>query len=234
MIEEVQGLWVLALSCAFFLCVHMMISGTILKEQIIASIGPTTYRILFSLFSIFGFLWMFFAFGKTRFDPQNIIYWVTPFWLKIVNFFLNFVAVNLYVLGAISPSPTNLKSVKKPPEKPVYGIIRVSRHPQLSAIALFALSHALINPKLASWIFFGSIAALSILGAHSIDLKRRAQLGASYDEVIRQTSFIPFAAIWRGKPFRPHEIGALRMSLSVSCFTVIVVTHEIIFGRLPL
>ena len=32
-------MWTLALACAFFLCLHLMLSGTSRKEQIIAKIG---------------------------------------------------------------------------------------------------------------------------------------------------------------------------------------------------
>jgi uncharacterized membrane protein len=225
------GMWTLALSCAFFLCIHLMISGTVLKEQIIASIGPIAYYIIFSLFSIFGLIWMSTSFAASVSDEQNILFWPRPpLWLKAVGFAINFIAFNLFVLGLLSPSPTGLKALTKPPVKPVYGIIRVSRHPVLAGIGLFCIAHMILNGNMAAWIFFGSLLMLCALGANNIDHKRSQTMGEAYSGIKHRTSIIPFVAIFAGRtPFMPSEVGIIRLMLSVSLFTLTVVLHEVLF-----
>jgi uncharacterized membrane protein len=223
-------MWTLALACAFFLCIHMMISGTILKQQLVTGLGPRTYGLLFSLLSIFGLMWMIHAYDLALEDPQNTFFWRAPFWLKIVGFITNFIAINLIVIGYLSPSPTKLYALKRTVYNPVSGIIRVTRHPVLAGIAIFSLTHGISNGNMASFVMFGSILALCILGANSIDMKRVELMGDKYRMIMKRTSIVPFLAIMQGRtPFEPHEVGVMRLMFAVSTFTVIVVLHEILF-----
>ena len=231
-------MWSLALSSAFFLTIHLMISGTILKQQMIQAIGTRTYMLLFSIFSIVGFMWMVLSYSPATLDPQNIIYFSHDFKKSIYGtairfcvFPLNFIGWNLIVLGMLSKSPTKLSAVKQLPEKSIFGIIRLTRHPILIGISIMCISHMISNGELAGLIFFGALGSLCVLGAHSIDHKRLEQYGEPYEKIMRLTSIMPGAAIAAGRTaFEPNEIGVLRVALSVSSFTSIVVLHEILFG----
>jgi uncharacterized membrane protein len=226
-------MWTLALACAFFLCIHLMISGTSLKEQIIAKIGGVAYYILFSLFSIGGLAWMIVAFGIAMGDPMNVTLWQSETFLRVIGLFGNFIAFLLVVVGIVTPSPTKLTALFKLPDKTVYGINRISRHPILSGIGVWAATHMICNGNLASWIFFGSMLALCALGANNIDRKRMALMGEAYASIKRRTSIIPFVAIIEGRTaFAPEELGVVRMLLAVSIFSAVTVLHELLFtGR---
>ena len=222
----------LALACAFFLCLHLVISGTSLKEQIIGRIGGMAYYSLFSLFSIAGFAWMcisfFIALGNQ--DHLNLVLWGAPLFLKIIALVVNFIAFVLVVLGLTTPSPTNLAALWKMPEKPIQGIIRVSRHPVLAGLGLWALIHLVCDGNLAAWLFFGSIIALCVLGAHNIDRKREALMGGIYASIKKRTSILPFVAIIEGRTaFAPEELGIARVFLAASMFSVFLVLHEMLF-----
>lgn len=226
-------MWTLALACAFFLCIHLMISGTTLKEQLIGGIGKIAYYTLFSLFSIVGLIWMSVAFviALGNHDGLNHTFWTAPLFLRILALVGNFLAFLLIVLGVLSPSPSNLLSLRGLPEKPVYGIIRVSRHPILAGIGLWALIHLICNGNLASWVFFGSVLAVCALGANNIDRKREAQFGEVYRQLKKRTSIVPFVAIIEGRTaFVPDELGYARMFLAASTFAVFAVLHELLFG----
>ncbi|MBW8882868.1 MAG: nnrU family protein [Asticcacaulis sp.] len=157
-------MWTLALACAFFLCIHLMISGTSLKEQIIGRIGGTAYYIGFSILSIVGLIGMCIAFAVVRTDPLNHVFWTAPLPLKIISLVLNFIAFFLVILGLTTPSPTNLMALWRMPDKSVYGVIRVSRHPVLAGIGLWAFIHLICNGNLASWLFFGSLLSAHVPG----------------------------------------------------------------------
>lgn len=226
-------MWTLALACAFFLCIHLMISGTSMKEQIIAKIGGVAYYILFSLFSIGGLAWMCIAFGIALGDPMNVVLWKSGPFLRIVGLFGNFFAFLLVIGGLTTPSPTNLLALRKLPDKSIYGIVRVSRHPVLAGIGVWAVTHIICNGNLAAWIFFSSILALCALGANNIDRKRLALMGDVYESIKRRTSIIPFVSIIEGRTaFAPEELGVARMLMAVSLYSAVTVLHELIFtGR---
>jgi len=224
-------MWNLALACAFFLCIHLMISGTVLKEQIISSIGKMAYYALFSLFSIVGLAWICFAYAFAVNDPLNAHLWDAPLFLKIIALVGNFIAIQLVVVGALSPSPTNLLALRHLPEKSVHGVIRITRHPILAGIGVWAVMHMLCDGNVASWVFFGSILGLCALGANNIDRKRTAVQGETYTSIKKRTSIIPFVAVIEGRTaFAAEELGAAKMLLGASVFSVFAVLHELLFN----
>jgi uncharacterized membrane protein len=79
------------------------------------------------------------------------------------------------------------------------GMVRITRHPFLCGIALWALVHLIINGDLASLILFGSLLVLAVRGTLSIDAKRRRNFGEQWIKFAEVTSDIPFAAIAAGR-----------------------------------
>ncbi|ESQ76851.1 NnrU family protein [Asticcacaulis sp. AC402] len=223
-------MWTLALTCAFFLCIHLMISGTHLKEQIIGRIGGMAYYIIFAILSVVSLIGMCVAFAIAQDDTLNFVLWTAPLPLKIIGLVVNFVAFFLVILGITTPSPTNLLALWQLPDKSVYGVIRISRHPVLAGIGLWAIMHFISSGNLASWLFFGSLIGVCALGAANIDRKRLALMGETYASIMRRTSIIPFVAIIDGRTaFAPEELGIARMLLALSMFSMFAVLHEMLF-----
>jgi len=75
------------------------------------------------------------------------------------------------------------------------GIVRVTRHPFLMGVGLWAVVHLVANGDVASFIFFGAFAVTALAGTVSIDAKRRHALGPGWRSFAAQTSIVPFAAI---------------------------------------
>ena len=225
-------MWTLALACAFFLGIHLMISGTPLKEKVIGLVGGVTWYIAFSLLSVIGLVWMCIAFAiaLNNQDNLNVVIWSAPLFLRIIALFFNFIAFLLVIVGFLTPSPTNLYALHQLPDKPVHGIIRISRHPILAGIGLWALIHIICNGNLAAWLFFGTLLAQCALGAANIDRKRIALMGDVYSSIMKRTSTLPFVAIIEGRTaFAPDELGYARMFLATSLFCVFTVLHEMLF-----
>ncbi|MDI7774256.1 NnrU family protein [Asticcacaulis sp. EMRT-3] len=223
-------MWTLALASAFFLFIHLMISATSLKDRVIEKIGGTAYYILFSLLSIGGLIWLCVAFGMALGDPMNYALWNSGPFLRVIGIAGNFLAFLLVVMGYTTPSATSLPALWHMPEKPVYGIIRITRHPVLAGIGIWALTHMICNGNLAAWIFFGSLLALCGLGANTIDRKRMTLMGDVYASIMRRTSIVPFVAIIEGRiAFDAKELGVVRPLLAVSMFSVFLTLHELLF-----
>jgi uncharacterized membrane protein len=224
-------MWFLALACAFFLGIHLLTGGLKLKEQIIDGVGHAAYLALFSLSSVIGLVWMIFAFAVAKQDPMNIRFWQAHVFLHYVAILPMIIAFILVVAGMLSETPTNLASLSRVYEKPVLGIVRISRHPVLAGIGLWALIHLILAGNLAAWLFFGTLLVLCVLGANSIDRKRTLLWGDTYRSIMRRTSIIPFNAIMEGRTvFLPKEIGVLRPLLAFSMFCVFLVLHEMLFA----
>src|SRR5499426_3217106 len=105
-------------------------------------------------------------------------------------------AALLVVIGLTTPNPTSVLQegrLGQPPQ----GIVRITRHPFLTGVGLWALVHLIGNGDLASLVFFATWAIVALAGTVSIDGKRRRLLGAAWEPFAAQT----VAAIGRGEAF---------------------------------
>ena len=84
-------------------------------------------------------------------------------------------------------------------------MLRITRHPFLWGVALWAAGHLMVNGDLASLILFGSLLVLAVFGTGSIDAKRRRALGEKWDAFAAKTSAVPFAAIAAGRQSAEHR-----------------------------
>jgi len=221
----------LLLASAFFLLIHFVVSGTRLRDALVARVGEGAYRGAFSLASLAGILWMSHAYSQA----PTIELWGTLLGLRPVVFVLVFVAVLFVVIGLASPSPTSVGMEAKLARGPdtVRGITRITRHPFLWGVALWALMHLLVNGDLAALILFGSLLLLALAGTAVIDAKRRRRYGEQWQAFAGSTSNIPFAAIVAGKNrLGPalREIGIVRAVIAIGVYVLIFALHGRLIG----
>jgi uncharacterized membrane protein len=113
------------------------------------------------------------------------------------------------------------------------GIVRITRHPFLWGVALWALVHVVVNGDLASLVFFGSLLLLALGGTVAIDAKRRRRFGKGWEPFAQTTSSVPFAAILRGKNSIVSalgEIGIVRPLVALLAYVLIFYIHGRLFG----
>jgi uncharacterized membrane protein len=114
------------------------------------------------------------------------------------------------------------------------GILRVTRHPVLWAIALWALVHLIARGDSASVIFFGGFALLSISGTVLIDARKSRLVGADWQRFAASTSNVPFAAIIQARNrFRFDEIGWWKVLVGLALYFVLLFAHPYLFGARP-
>lgn len=226
--------WLIAAAAAF-LFIHLAISGTRVRGWITGAIGEGAYMGLFSLASIACLVWLGIAYAHAQ-RGANPVYWAATDVTKWIQLVVTFVAFMLIVPGLLTPNPTSVRQegqLQKPDV--VRGILRVTRHPFLWGVALWAAGHLMVNGDLASLILFGSLLVLSVLGATSIDGKRRRALGETWAGFAAQTSGVPFAAIAAGRQtLKLDEIGWWRLGVAVIVWGALVFAHPLLFGASPL
>lgn len=219
-------------AASFFLAIHLLVSGTSVRGALVAKLGLGPYMGLFSLSSVAGLAWLGLAFAQARQTPSDAIYWAITPATRQVQIAVQLLAMLLIVPGLATPNPTSVRqegALDKPDA--VRGMLRITRHPFLWGVAIWAAGHLLVNGDAASLILFGSMLVLALFGAATIDAKRRAALGAKWAAFAAQTSATPFLAIFQGRQsLRLGEIGWWRILLGVGVWALLAWAHPWLFG----
>jgi uncharacterized membrane protein len=221
-------IWLAAAAAAFVL-VHLLVSGTRLRDGLVARMGEGAYMGAFSLASLVLIWALAASYGDAR--GQTVVWWGVEGWSRHIAWLIQLLAFLLIVPGLLTPNPTSVKqegALDRP--DPAKGILRVTRHPFLWGVAIWGAGHLLVNGDLASLILFGSLAVLSVLGTSSIDAKRLRALGPKYQAFMDQTSNVPFAAILSGRQkLRLGEIS-WRLLLALAVYALVFWAHPYIAG----
>ncbi|MBX3027243.1 NnrU family protein [bacterium] len=218
----------LGLAGAVFVGIHLFIAGTRLRDRIVAAIGEQAYLGLFSLLSIASLGWLILAY---RAAPR-VLLWHAPAPLRVAAIALMTAAVALVVIGLTTPSPTATGGAGALDRADAArGILRVTRHPFLCGVALWAALHLLVNGDSASLVLFGALLTLASIGPPSIDAKRQRAFGGRWRRFAEQTSVLPFAAIAAGRnTLRVDEIGAWRAAAAIAAYAALLLFHGRLFG----
>jgi uncharacterized membrane protein len=225
-------------AAAVFLAIHLFISGTTLRDAIVGAIGEKPYMGAFSLLSLVVIVWMAIAFNHAGAMPGSA---ADPYLYDLgtgarhVAPLVVAIAFLLGVPGLLTPNPTSVnREGLAGKEGVVRGVLRITRHPFLWGVALWAADHLTTNGDLAGVIFFGSFLLLALFGTVSIDAKRKRKLGSAWEAFAAQTSNVPFAAILSGRnQFRAGEYFDWRFGVAVLLFVVLLFAHVHIFGVSP-
>lgn len=217
----------LVLASLFFVGIHVFVSGTWFRDALVAKLGEGPYRGLFSLASLIGLVWMAWSYNRAPY----LELWGGPTAMRHVAALLMIPATFLVVTGLTTRNPTAVGAEKAAARGP-QGIVKLTRHPFLWGVAIWAFAHILANGDLASLVFFGSFFALAHVGPRLIDAKRARKDPEGWAAFAAATSATPF----RG-PSRPSlaEIGWWRIALSAAVYLALLFwLHEAVIGVPPL
>lgn len=220
----------LLLAAAFFVAIHLVVSGTKLRDRLIKQLGPLRYRMQFSLASLAGIVWLCLAYN----DAPRVALWGGFPGCRIVALIGMAPAFVLVVFGLTTPSPTAVGGEGALERGPV-GIQAITRHPFLWGVALWAALHVIANGDVASLVLFGALGALALFGTASIDRKRRRAFGPAWDRFAATTSNLPFLALAQGRArLRLGEHKAWQWLAAGAAYGALLVAHHALFGVSPL
>jgi uncharacterized membrane protein len=219
-------------AATFFVLLHLLVSGTRVRDAITGKIGDGPYMGLFSLASVAGLAWLGLAFAGSRNADWNIAYWdITPLTWKI-QVAVQALAFLFVVVGLTTSNPTSVRQ-ERTLDRPdvIKGMLRITRHPFLWGVALWAAGHLLVNGDRASIVLFGGLLVLALFGTASIDAKRKRALGDTWTAFAAQTSNIPFGAILTGRQsLKIGEIGLWRIAVAIVVYGNLALAHPFLFG----
>jgi uncharacterized membrane protein len=211
-------------ACAYFLLIHFGVSGTRLRDALTARLGDGPYRGLFSLASLAGLAWIIYAYRRA----PLLATWGLLLGFRPAAYVLVLIAFVFAVIGILTPSPTKVGMDSKLDPAAARGMVRITRHPFLWGVALWAATHLVLNGDVASLILFGTLLLLALGGTASIDAKRRRKFPERWAEFAQVSSSLPFAAIARGRNrLAPvlGEIGAWRILAVFVLYAVAFYLH---------
>jgi len=207
---------------------HTLLSSTRLRGSLRDQIGEQGFLVIYSLTGLVTFAWFVLAYARA----PDVVVWTPPRWAAYLPIGLMPLATLLLVSGYSTPNPTAVgmeRSVRA--DDPAPGIMRVTRHPVMWALGLWALGHLAANGDLGSIWFFGVIGALALGGSVLIDRKKRLALGSHWQRLASVTSNIPFAALVTGRTrLRWRDIGVLRPLAALLLYAVLFLAHPLFAG----
>ena len=219
----------LALAAAVFVASHILVSGTRLRARLAGMMGEKPFLAAFSALSLFLLWWLVQAYQGAPY----VGLWETGAGVRHGAMAVMLAASVLIAAGISPSSPTGVDlggGLKAPA-----GIFKVTRHPVMWGIGLWALVHMAANGDTAGVILFGALAVLAFAGALSIDVKKRRLLGEEWRRFADETSFIPFAALIGGRTrLGLRELGLWRLIAGMALFALLFLAHEPVIGVSPL
>lgn len=210
-----------------FLALHI-VPSTPLRALAARSIGEGAYLGLFGVASLACLVGMSMAYARA---PVEVL-WpglrLAP--VLVLPFAFVFLACGLF---SSNPTAVAQSGALRHPEA-ARGILRITRHPVMWAIMLWAGAHLLALGSLKAVVFFGGLLLLAAAGTTLQDARKAKALGEDWKRFAASTSNIPFAAIAQGRNrLAWREIGGWKPAAGLALFALLLYSHAWLFGYRP-
>jgi len=209
---------------ALFLLTHF-VASTPLRAMLVKAMGEWPYRGLYSLVAFATLAWMIFAYNAA---PRELL-WPGLRFVPVVVMPFAFVLLTCGYWR--NPTMVGADKLLKS-EDPARGLIRITRHPIMWGLMLWAGAHVLARGDLKSAIFFGGFLLLAGLGTILMDSRKKSN--PDWARFAAVTSNLPFVAVAQGRNrIVWHEIGWARPLIGLAVFAVFFAAHAWLFGARP-
>ena len=210
----------LVLATALFLATHF-VASTPLRPKLVAAMGEWPYRGAYSAVALITFGWMIWAYVHTAREPLWTGLRLLP--VLVMPFAFILIACGYFRNPTMVGADALLKS-----EDPARGMIRITRHPIMWGLMLWAAAHVLARGELKALVFFGSFLVLAAIGTLAMD--RRKSANPDWARFAAVTSHVPFVAIAQGRNRLVwSEIGWKRPLIGLAAFAAFFFLHPWLF-----
>jgi len=220
---------------------HFVLAAPRMRANLVKRLGLQQFTILYSAVALVTIVVFVIAYRES---PTMELWPATPT-LRLVPAFVMPFAALLVFCGLSQRNPTAvMQGFDTAARNPAPGILKVTRHPVLWGIGLWALAHMAANGDIAALIFFGSFAFLALFGTTQIETKRRAREPEGFARFEEVTSNVPLLALlstkkrnfWKNAygidPLKTvwSEIGLWRVAAALALYVTLVVVHPWLTG----
>lgn len=215
-----------ALAFAAFFLTHSVPIRPPVRPWLVARLGAAGFGIAYSALSLGVLAWLVGAAGRAPYLPL----WQWAPWQNHVVLAVMLPVCLILAFAIARPNPFSFGGARNEsfdPARP--GIVRLTRHPLLVALALWAGAHLLANGDPAHAILFGTLAAFALFGIRLVDRRRQREMGETWhrlDTARRQAPLLPQPVSWPG--------ATIRLALGVGLYAALLWLHPWLFGVSPL
>jgi uncharacterized membrane protein len=204
-----------------FLLTHF-VSSTPLRPKLVGAMGEWPYRGVYSLLALVTLIWMILAYAGAPREPLFQGIRELPLLVMPLAFVL--------ITCGYGRNPTMVGAERLlRSEDPARGIIRITRHPIMWGIMLWAGAHIIARGDARALVFFGGFLLLAAFGTVLMDRRKRSD--ADFQRFSRVTSNVPFVAVAQGRNRVVwREIGWLRPAIGIVVFIAVLFLHPWISG----
>jgi len=211
----------LVAATAAFLLTHF-VTSTPLRPKLVATLGEWPYRGVYSLVAFVTLAWMIWAYAGA---PRERLW--TGF-RELSRLVMPLAFILLACGYARNPTMVGADRLLKS-DDPARGIIRITRHPIMWGVMVWAAAHLLARGERAAAVFFGGFLVLAALGTILMD--RRKSSNPDFQKFKSVTSNVPFVAIAQGRNrIVWREIGWKRPAVGIAVFALVFFLHPWISG----
>jgi uncharacterized membrane protein len=215
----------LVLATAAFLATHF-VTSTPLRPALVKAIGEWPYRGAYSTVAFVTLGWMIWAYARAPYEALWPGLRLVPLLVMPIAFIL--IACGYYRNPTMVGADKLLKS-----DDPARGMIRITRHPIMWGVMLWAAAHVLARGDMKSLVFFGGLFLVAAAGTLLMDA-RKAKTSPDWPRFAAVTSHAPFVAIAQGRNRLDwREIGWKRPAIGLAAFAAFFLLHAWIFGARP-
>ena len=214
----------LAAATIVFLVTHF-VTSTPLRPVLVARLGEWPYRGAYSLVALVTLVWMGWAYANAPREPLWVGIREIPYLVMPLAFVL--IACGYFRNPTMVGAERLLKS-----EDPARGMIRITRHPIMWGIMLWAAVHVAARGDMKGLIFFGGFLLLAGLGTILMDSRKKSN--PDWARFAAVTSNLPFVAVAQGRNRIVWlEIGWARPLIGLAVFAAFFAAHAWLFGARP-
>lgn len=195
----------------FFLLTHSLPAMPRLRARLVGLLGERGYLTAYGALSLLSLLLVGLAFA----GADRMALWETRTWMRHAALAVMLPACLLLAVTFTTPNPYSIGIGARgfDPAKP--GPLRLTRHPLLHALALWAGVHILPNGDLPSLVMFGFFLLLALAGFPMMAAKRKTP---------------PFPP---GR-LRFSDVGWWRLGLGLGLYALLLWAHPYVIGVDPL
>ncbi len=197
-----------------------------MRPWLIARLGQRGFTIAYSALSLAALVWLIGAAGRAPFVPL----WDWAPWQAFVPLIVMVPVCLILAITIGRPNPFSFGGARNDRFDPARaGIVRLTRHPLLLALSLWALAHIVPNGDLAHVLLFGFFAGFAAFGARLVDKRRQREMGAACHDLNAAVTAHPGNA-------RPASWGGLilRVAVGAILYAGLIWLHPWLFGVSPL
>lgn len=209
----------LAIAYAAFVAAHAIPTRPPVRRRLTVLLGDRAYLWLYSAGSLLLLWWLIAAAVRAPYVPL----WDQAPWQRWLVLLATAQACLLVAFAVGRPNPFSFggsNPSRYDPERP--GIIGLTRHPLLWAVALWAGAHLLANGDAAHALLFGGFLAMALGGIAMLDRRSRVRLGAAW----------PRLAVRRLPRWQSGD--GLRLLAAALLLAGLLLAHPVVIGVDPL